>query len=157
MSIEIRLAQWYDCDAMARLRRAAWLHDLAEDPTLAPMDEGIGIFDQTLQVAGWLRNPRTAAIIAIDGTEPLGYLVIGMDHTCPYRQEPTIFIDGFFVVKEARVRHVGGLLYRYARKMFHPNTPKFWQAIVLTHNKNVQDFAFRFGFVERGKLLERVN
>lgn len=157
MTLNIRIAQWYDCDAVSRLSRESWQHDLSQNPDLSPVDNGIAVFDHTLRVAGWLRNPKAAVVLATDDVEPLGYLAMGLDHTCPYRQEPTVFIDGFYVKPEARIRNIGGLLYRYARKLFHPNVPKFSQAVVLSHNKDVQVMLERFGFVESGKLYEKVN
>lgn len=157
MSIEIRIAQWYDFDAVSRLRRAHWMHDLARDESLSPADIGLCAFHQIMQVGGWLGNPKAAIILAFDGTEAVGYLVIGMDHTCPYRQEPTAFVDGFYVMPEYRARHVGGLLYRYAYKNYLPTIPKFTQALVLTHNEDVQKMLVRFGFVEKGRLYEKVN
>lgn len=154
--MKIIAAKWYHSDALTRLRRLAWIEETAADPSLTPESEAKAAWDMSLQVAGWLGNPNAAVLLAMDSpTEALGYLCISNGKTCPYRQEPTIFVDGFYVVPEARKRHVAGLLYRAAYRIVQGNPPKYVQAVTLAGNSYMLGILQRHGFKLTGILLER--
>ena len=81
--------------------------------------------------------------------------MLSTDRSCPYRQERTVWIDGFFVVKSARTGVAAGLLMRAAKRLAAKAGIKFAQAVVLAHNTEVHHMLRDHGFVAQGVVYER--